>query len=234
MKKAWAGLMSLGLTALLLSGNSAAHAAALPPVTPTPLNQIDATSIGKKLTVEGNVLAAEVNSSGFRFHLSDGIGQVFVLVRDEDYAGIAEVAKLNVGAKLRATGKLNKNSKGQLQLVPAKSKDVVVLSASTPLASRARKYDLGGMNGNDANAVVLVEGKVIEQHSTAASASLVVLVLQDGTGAQIVVLPRMVAKHLAADVFKPGQALQVLGRVRATQKVGIQIDVVLPTDVQVI
>ena len=87
------------------------------------------------------------------------------------------------------------------------------------------------MNGNDHDAVVLVEGKVIEQYSTATS---VVFTLQDGTGAQIISLPRLVAKYVGADALKIGQSLRVLGRVRATKKSGIQINVALPADVEVL
>jgi RecJ-like exonuclease len=230
MKNIRAGLMGLGLILAVLMGNLPAHAATAPPPA-MPLNQINESSLGKKFIVEGQVVLAEVNSSGFRFVLSDGLGQVAVLIRDEDFAGLAERTTLNVGATLRAAGKLGKNSKGQLQLVPAKSKDVSVLSASAVLATRAKKYDLGAMTGNDHNALVLVEGKVIEQRSTATS---VVIVLQDGTGAQAIAIPRLTAKYVAADWLKVGQSLRVLGRVRATQKVGLQINVVLPADIEVL
>ena len=60
------------------------------------------------------------------------------------------------------------------------------------------------------------------------------LVLQDGTGVQMISLPRLVAKYVVAGALKPGQSLRVLGRVRATKKVGIQINVALPADVQVL
>ena len=218
----------LVLALSMLTGSAPAHAAAPPP---TPLNQINESSLGKKLIVEGPVISAEVNSAGFRFLLSDGSGQVALLIKDEDFAGVTERASLNVGATLRAAGKLGKNSKGQFQVVLATHKDVAVLTPSVALTTRARKYDLGAMNGNDHDAVVLVEGKVIEVRNTATS---VMLVLQDGTGAQIISLPRLVAKYVATDALKSGQSLRVLGRVRATKKVGIQINVALPADVQML
>lgn len=218
----------LVLALVLLMSGAPAHAAAPPP---TPLTQINESSLGKKLIIEGRVVLAEVNSVGFRFLLSDGSGQVALLIKDGDFAGVAERASLNVGAMLRATGKLGKNSKGQLQVVLATHQDLTVLTPSAALTTRARKYDLGAMNGNDHDAMVLVAGNVIEVRNTATA---VMLVLQDGTGVQMISLPRLVAKYVVAGALKPGQSLRVLGRVRATKKVGIQINVALPADVQVL
>ncbi|MFN3763088.1 MAG: OB-fold nucleic acid binding domain-containing protein, partial [Anaerolineae bacterium] len=79
-----------------------------PPPTPTP---VPVTPIGKlpehmgqEVTVEGQVVSVASFSKGFKFTLDDGTGRVVLLMWHNVYDDCRDARKINIGARVRATG----------------------------------------------------------------------------------------------------------------------------------
>ncbi|MCL5996356.1 MAG: OB-fold nucleic acid binding domain-containing protein [Chloroflexi bacterium] len=202
----------------------------------TPISQISAGDSGKVLTVQATVTGTEQFSRGFRYHLDDTTAQMVLLVNEGDYDTIAGRDQLNVGSVVQVTGRI-RTSNGTLQIIPSRGRYVQVV---TPATNGWRKYSLGAMNGNDHNATVWVEGVIAgvgPYVNTKASPYQygTMLVLNDGTGAQKIMIRDVVARHVTQrEKLAVGQRVSVVGRVFATSKVGIEIRAVVPSDVVVL
>ncbi len=192
--------------------------AAAPVLTPT---AISAISKGTTALVQGTVTEATNFSAGFKLTLNDGTGAVAVTLFENtfDALALADANKVNVGATLRVSGKVDEY-KGALEIVPGN----VSVIESKP--REVKKYDLSAITGNDHNAVVQLEGEV--KDLTPFENGVDVLVT-DANGAQMVRLWNVVMKRVKV---KLGDQVVVIGRVRATKK-GITIDVAMPSDVQI-
>ncbi len=99
-------------------------------VTPTPITisrigDITAADIGRKVTVEGQVVEMSEFSKGFKCLLDDGSGRIVLLLWRNVYDAIGDREKLVVGATVRVIGKVDEY-KGTLEIVPARGEDVVV------------------------------------------------------------------------------------------------------------
>lgn len=226
--RAWMG------TGVIASGiwlGTPANAAATPVV--TPIARVSAADTGKTLTVQGVVISTQNFSRGFRYELADPAAQITLLVNEDDYDSIRSRDQLNVGAVVQVTGKIRAVS-NTLQIVPGRGRHVSVISVAT---NPWRKYDLGAMNGNDHNAMVWVQGTILDvgpyvnikatpyQYGTQ-------LLVADGTGVQRVMLRDVVARHVTQrGKLVVGQPVSVIGKVYATSKVGIEIRAIVPSDV---
>ena len=132
---------------VLLTGPPSARALAIGALADQP--------IGATVTVEGAVVAAESFQNGFRLTLDDGTGQVVLLLWLSAYNQLADPARLQTGARVRATGELDEY-RGQREVVPARGSDVVITQAAPAPARR----DIASITPADVGAVVAVEGTV--------------------------------------------------------------------------
>lgn len=193
-----------------------------------PLGQIAIADQGKTVTVQASVVAAQNFSSGFKLDINDGTGQLTLLVWADDYDHIYNSYRLNVGALVKATGKVNVYN-GAIEIVPSRGGDVQVVQPAQP---NWRKYDLGAITGNDHNAVVQVEGDIADITPSGDGAYLL---LADNTGAQKVKIYDVVARRIPSQSrLAIGQHISLVGRVKARRKTGVEIVVALPHDIRVL
>ncbi|MCS7087158.1 MAG: hypothetical protein NZL91_00430 [Thermoflexales bacterium] len=181
---------------------------------------------GKRVRIAGRVLEARNYSNGFRFMLADESGSVTLTIPEKVYDDLAEPAALNVGAVLTVTGKVDSIGK-DVEIILTAANGLRVAQPA-PSQREVRTYALGGMSGNDHNALVRVRGEV---YSVEPFDDGVLVLIQDGTGAQFLRLWRAVAERVSV---QPGQTVEVIGRVRAQRRRGIFIEPALPHDVIVV
>jgi len=188
------------------------------------IGDLSAASVGKTVAVSGTVAEANNFSAGFKVKLSDGAGQVSVVLFENVFDGLKEPANVNVGAVLSVTGKLN-DYKDALEIAPASSANVIVVEA--PAMRDVPTKTLGAISGNDHNAVVKVEGEVVAIDPFENGVNVL---LKDETGVQKLRLYNVVAKRVKLNA---GDIVSVIGRVVASRSRGIVIDVVMPGDIEV-
>ena len=180
---------------------------------------------GKTVLVEGVVVNVASFSAGFKFTLNDGSGQMVMTLFESDYDKLAKREALNVGAKVRAKGKVDVYN-NEIQLVP-KAADVSVTAGTPPTI---QTYKLGAINGNDHNALAQISGEVAGVEKFADGVNVI---LKDATGAQKIVLYTNIAKRIPASVkLTPGSKISVIGRIKASKASGVRIEVALPFDVK--
>jgi DNA/RNA endonuclease YhcR with UshA esterase domain len=195
-----------------------------PVISPTAIGKISAADKDKLVQVGGAVTEASNFSAGFKLTLNDGTGQIALVLFENVFDSLAKPADVNVSATLTVTGRVEEFN-GELEVIPSSGGAVKV--GALP-KREAKAYKLGAITGNDHNAVVQIEGQVaaIDKFEN----GLDVLV-KDDSGAQMVRLWNVVAERVP---LKVGDAVRVVGRVRAARNRGITIDVALPSDVTVV
>ncbi len=216
----------IAAAALCVAANLAQGAVARAETTGvTPLAQISAADEGRRVTVQGTVVGDDNFSAGFRLYINDSTAQVTLLVWMEDWDHVRDNYHINVGAVVSATGTVDVYN-GRIEVVPQNGTDVQVVKWAR---RNWRRYDLGAITGNDHNAVVWVEGKVMDIQPFSRGTTLLVA---DGTGAQRVTLFDVVARRIPQqEKLWIGQSVSIVGRVRAKRRVGVEIVVALPHDV---
>lgn len=216
----------MGLTSLggpLLSRVPIASAAGEQVV---PLAQINASQKGLNVVVQGSLIGSQNISTGFKLYMSDGTAMLPVSISENTFDQISWPVYIQNGAVLRVNGRVNV-SRGQLELILMRGSNLTVVTRTQQLP---RLYQLGAMNGNDHNAVVRVEGKVVYTIQDDAGLSFY---LSDPTGVQLVTTRGVVARHLTVKTkLVQGQRLSVIGTVRASRVRPLEIAVTLPSDVQ--
>ena len=195
--------------------------------TVTPIGRITPADEGRAVTVQGEVVSADSFSAGFKLAVNDGTGQLTALIWADDYDRIYNRFRLNVGAVVKVTGKVDVYA-GALEIVPGSGRDVEVVRFAR---RNQRKYELGALTGNDHNAVVWVEGVVSDITPAEGGAYMLI---SDGTGAQKVKLYTVVASRIPnGSQLWVGQQVSVVGRVKARRRTGIEIVPALPHDVYI-
>ncbi len=192
------------------------------PLPVTPIGAITADDDEKRVRVVGEVIGAQPFASGFKFTLRDSSGEIPLTLFENVYDALEDPSAIHVGAVLTATGRVNVY-RNKPELILNSPSGVALAQPST---REVRPYRLGQLSGNDHNAVVRVQGSVYR--IDALEGGDLNVFLQDDTGVQIVHLHKTVAER--ADL-KEGDALEVIGRVRAVRRRGITIEVSLPTDI---
>jgi DNA/RNA endonuclease YhcR with UshA esterase domain len=194
------------------------------------MGQLTAADEGKQVTVQGTVVGTENFSVGFKLHVNDTTAQLVVTVWDDDWDYVYDSYRINIGAVVRVTGKVNVY-RGQLEIMPDWGRQVEVIKPARRDEIVKAKSDLGRLTGNDHNALVWVEGVIADIQPFDSGA---MLLLQDDTGAQKVRLYDVVAQRIPRkELLWKGQRVSVTGRVRARRRAGIEIVVALPHDVYV-
>jgi DNA/RNA endonuclease YhcR with UshA esterase domain len=195
-----------------------------PIISPTAIGKITGADKDKLVVIGGTVTEASNFSAGFKLALSDGTGQVDVVLFENTFDGLAKPEQVNVGATLTVTGRVDEFG-GALEVIPSSPGRVVVAS---PPKREVKAYKLGAITGNDHNALVRVEGDVA---ALTPFENGVDVLLKDDSGAQQMRLWNVVAQRAP---LKVGDTVSVVGRVRAAKNKGITIDVAMPSDVIVL
>ncbi len=192
---------------------------------PVEMHTLGAAKRSSPLTVRGVVVDASHFTAGFKFTLDDGSGRIKLVLFESVYDRLTELELLNVGATVTATGMLDEYA-GELQLTPDSAAGVFAEAGAHAVPT----HTLGTLTGNDHNAIVQVGGEIESVTPVEAGTELM---LKDASGVQKIRLDRVVAERLAKSLtLSPGERIIVTGRVRASRKNGLRIDVALPVDVR--
>lgn len=152
-----------------------------PDAAPVRIGELDSDQVGQAVTVEGIVVDVASFSSGFKFTLDDGSGQVALLLWLSTYDELADPSGLNLGAQVQASGEVDEYA-GELQVVPASGAAVTVL---TPGRADTALQDIGALTAGDADQLVTVEGLVTRAESFAGGYRVWI---DDGSGAVMILL----------------------------------------------
>lgn len=93
----------------------------------TPINQIAADQVEQTVAVEGTLMdVRSLAGKGYKFVLTDGTGQVALVVWRNVYESLPEPDKLGIGAQVQVRGKVGQYG-DELQIVPQDGGDVVIV-----------------------------------------------------------------------------------------------------------
>lgn len=186
------------------------------------------TAMGEEVTVIGKVTATASFSQGFKFTLDDGSGQVTLLMWHNVYDDCYAAPQINVGAEVRATGKVGEYQ-GELQIEPRFGSQVKVQRAGGAFAPQVAINTLNNYLGQ----VVQVTGEI---GNVGGTNSAVTLSIFDETGATKVFIWRTTLDRIP----KANPALGTVGtRVRVVGVVqeyrgSLELVPTLPYDVEVL
>lgn len=199
-----------------------------PGVPVAPIGALTDGLIGTDVTVEGSVVEATSFSHGFRYTLEDATGRVMLVLWHEVYDDCWDAAQINLGAEVRASGRLSQYE-GQLELVPSAGADVKALRGA---AARAVPQQIGSLEGGDAGQRVTVEGQVLRVEGFE---SAVKVFVSDDSGEIGVYIWRNVLDRIArnAGLGTPGSRVRVAGVVE-TYRSNLELHPQLPADVTVL
>lgn len=115
------------------------------PATTLTLAQVDASRVGERVNVQGQVMRVGKFSQGVRVTLDDGSGQITVVLWQDLLDEIPNADALKKGAQMQVLGKVSQY-RGELEIIPTRASDVaivtVVAQAETkPIASPSRPSD---------------------------------------------------------------------------------------------
>ncbi|MEA3310041.1 MAG: OB-fold nucleic acid binding domain-containing protein [Chloroflexota bacterium] len=192
-----------------------------------PIGELDANS-GDGITIKGRVIATASFSQGFKFTVDDGSGQLVLLLWHTTYDETPAAPRLNLGATVRATGKIGAYE-GELQITPYSGSDVTVLSggyAAPDVAANALGEHLGER--------VTLTGQVSRVEGAGTSA--VKVYLTDESGEALVFLWNNILDripHANPALGTIGTAVRATGEV-AEYKGTLELIPTLPYDVEVL
>jgi|YNPNPStandDraft_1061719.scaffolds.fasta_scaffold20395_3 DNA/RNA endonuclease YhcR with UshA esterase domain len=203
--------------------------AATPTETVIPLTPIGmlAGMVGQEVTVGGTVIATASFSSGFKFTLDDGTGQVVLLMWHNVYDDCWDRAGLNVGARVRVTGTVGQYE-GELQIEPSWGGGVQVLEPAGP---QAPILHIGELSPAHEGQRVMVEGEIVR---VSGFESAVQVVLGDGTNEIVLFIWRNVLDRIPNNTAlgTPGSRVRAVGTVTIYRGT-LEIQPTLPYDVVV-
>lgn len=193
----------------------------------TPIGQVSVRDVGKVMSVSGVVSDTSNFSAGFKFVISDSTGAMPVTLFTRLYDKIDAPARLNVGALVTMTGKLNQY-KGALELVPARPSDAQIGAIVAPAS--ALTQTTGRITARQGERVV-ISGTIARVEPFKSGVKLIV---DDGSGPRRVTLFNTVHERIpSGDKLAPGARVRVIGKVNVYRKV-TEIAVALPYDLTVL
>ncbi len=166
------------------------------------IGSLTSADVGRWMQVEGAVLESDPFSSGMRFTLDDGTGQVLLLLWDSLYETLPYSSTLGAGARVRVQGQVAEY-RGALEIVPEVPQDVVILVAAPP-PEEVRVADLGPA---DVGRVVALRGVLTEEEPFSKG---VRYTLDDGSGTIVLLLWSNLLEEAPADLG-PGSEVYILG-----------------------
>ncbi|MCS7056989.1 MAG: OB-fold nucleic acid binding domain-containing protein [Thermoflexales bacterium] len=194
-----------------------------PPIASPAIGTIGLGDVGKTVTVQGVVDEASNFSAGFKLGLRDDTGRITVTIFERVFDALSKPEQINVGATLRVTGEVNA-FRGALEITPGSAQRIHVVA---PPVRDVKQYALSEISGNDQNAIVRVIAEVVRVQPFDKG---IEVLIRDETSAQRLRLYQVVARRVK---LKPGDMIEVIGRVKASKSRGVAIEVALPGDVQV-
>ncbi|MBC7249350.1 MAG: hypothetical protein H5T62_03625 [Anaerolineae bacterium] len=147
-----------------------------PAVEVTAIGEIGPDKVGQRLIIEGEITQAASFSQGVKFTVSDGTGQIVLLLWQDVYLDFPDRADLRVGTRVRACGTVDEYE-GELEIIPATPAEVIVLSAAP--APTVSITSIGQISAADVGQQRAVEGTVVAATSFSAGMKFT---LDDGTG----------------------------------------------------
>lgn len=203
------------------------------PVPTTPIGRLG-EHLGQEVTVAGNVVETAYLYSrdakdvrGFLFTLDDGTGQVKLLMWLNVYDDCWDARKINVGARVRATGEV-KEYEGQMEIVPRWGGGVKALKAAGPSAPQRA---IGSLSEADRGQRVQIEGTVTR---TEPGQTYVRVFVSDGTGEVLLFVWRGIYDRIPRreKLEVPGTPVRAVGRVDVYRGT-LEVIPTLPYDVVV-
>jgi len=184
--------------------------------------------MGEEVTVVGKVVATASLSQGYKFTLDDGSGQVVLLMWHNVYDDCYAAPKLNIGAEVRATGKVGEYE-GELQVEPRFGSQVKVLKAGGAFAPQVAINALGNYLGQ----IVQVTGEI--GNVSGASKSVTISIF-DETGATKIFIWRTTLDRIPnanPALGTVGTRVRVVGVVQEYRG-SLEVVPTLPYDVEVL
>lgn len=198
------------------------------PIVVIPIGQLNGEMVGQEVTVEGTVVGIESFSAGFKFTLDDGTGRTVLLMWHSVYDECWDAAGLNLGARVRVTGEVDKYE-DELQVQPSWGGAVKTLA---PADAWADPRPIGSLSGADEGQQVMVEGEVVRIEG---SEGWVKVFVSDGSGEIAIFIWRSVLDRIPGNtgLGTPGNRVRVVGAV-AVYRSNLEVVVTLPYDVTVL
>jgi DNA/RNA endonuclease YhcR with UshA esterase domain len=176
------------------------------PPQPRILGSITAKDVGTVVTVaEAGVTEVGYLSKGVRYTLTDGSGQIILLLWQNVMEGLADRHLLFPGSRVKVTGRIDEYQ-GELEIVPRWGTEVTVLNRDERLPVEARS--VRNITPADEGRVFVVEGQVARVEG----GRWLQLWLDDGTGEILIFVPERVVAYLPTGIG-PGVRLRVTGEV---------------------
>jgi len=173
------------------------------------------------------VVDAASFAQGFKFTLDDGSGQVVLLTWHNVYDECQDAPQLNIGATVRATGKISQYE-GELQIEPVRGADVKVLARGDPFAPEREIGAIGAYVGQ----WVTVSGQVMRTENTDSG---IRVFIGDDTGEALVYIWRNVLERVPDNqaLAAPGTPVRITGTVQEYRG-ALEIVPALPYDVELL
>ena len=193
-----------------------------------PIAALDAGMLGQEVTVVGTVTGASSFSAGFSFVLSDGDGEVALLMWHDVYDDCWDAPEIGLGARVNVTGELGQYE-GQLQIQPSWGGAVRVLE---PGPAWAAARPIGSLSSEDQGEQVVIEGTVTR---TEGLSSAVRVFVSDTTGEIVVFIWRSILDRIPGNTAlgTPGSTVRVAGSVQEYRG-ALELVPALPYDVVVL
>jgi DNA/RNA endonuclease YhcR with UshA esterase domain len=193
----------------------------------TPIEQLS-DLLGQEATVEGTVVGSASFSAGLKLTLDDDTGRVVLLLWHDVYDDCWSAAGLNLGARVRATGRVG-SFEGETQVTPRWGGAIDVLE---PAAAWAEPREMASLGAQDQGRRVMIEGQVIR---TEGLSSAVKVFVRDATGEVLVFIWRNVLDRIQNNVGlgTEGSHVRVVGTVDIYRGT-LEVVPTLPTDVTVL
>jgi DNA/RNA endonuclease YhcR with UshA esterase domain len=221
--------------ALTNSGGLVKLDAGLAPATLSRIGDLDASRVGTRVSVAGDVTGATEFSQGLRVILDDGSGTVTLLLWEDALGQVANGEQLKKGARVQALGRLSEYH-GDLEVVPERGTDVQVAAASETLSQAsgptrtpagaapiktanptrtptpsAVEHTIASLGASEQNQSVVVTGRIAQVSSFSKGTRYT---LDDGTGTITLLLWSDVLQGVkSADGLKVGARVQATGQV---------------------
>jgi RecJ-like exonuclease len=184
-------------------------------------------SLGQEVTISGTVINTASFAGGFKFTLSDGTGQVTLLMWHNVYDDCWAAPELNRGATVQATGEVGM-FEGELQVVPDFGGDVRVTAVGPPFAPDRNIGDLGNHMGE----LVQITGQINRVEGISSGAKLFIT---DDTGEILVFVWSNILDRVPNNVSLgvPGTRVRIVGAVQEFRS-NREIVPSLPYDIEVL
>jgi hypothetical protein len=91
------------------------------------LSNLSASDVGRRVTVEGTIVAVNPFSAGVKYVLDDGSGQITLLLWQNVLGAIPDSGVLAPGVRVRASGWVEAY-RGELEVIPGLAHDILFLA----------------------------------------------------------------------------------------------------------